>query len=199
MPGTSLTVTVIVVMSSLVAAVTDVWRFKVYNRSHSAAAAVRPSLPRRGQRLSEAGWTEVLNSLLGLLFGFGILFLFYLMGGMGAGDVKLMAAIGAWLGMPLTFYVFVASSLAGGLYAVVLIVASGRVRETPVNLQILWLRLTAFSRHLGADARIESEVKRADRRRRLIPFAAMVAVGIILVAVWFWLGGGLSQPLVAGR
>jgi prepilin peptidase CpaA len=184
----------------LIAALTDLRRFKVYNVLtlplllsglvyHSVAGG-----------LSEAGWTAgFLNSLLGVLCGAGILFLCYLMGGMGAGDVKLMAALGAWLGVPLTLYVFVASSVAAGLYAVALILASGRARETWVNLQIIWHRVTAVGRHLAAEDRIESEVNRADRRRRIIPFAVMVAVGVILVAAWFWLGGGLPQPLVAGQ
>jgi prepilin peptidase CpaA len=187
-------------MASLIAALTDLRKFKVHNVLtlplllsglvyHSVVAG-----------LSDAGWTAgLLNSLLGVLSGAGILLLCYLIGGMGAGDVKLMAALGAWLGVPFTFYVFVASSLAAGLYAVVLIVACGRLRETWVNLQIIWHRVTAVGRHLGAEDRIESEVNRADRRRRIIPFAAMVAVGVILVSAWFWLGVVLSQPLLAGQ
>ena len=58
------------------------------------------------------------NSVQGMLVGFAILIVFYILGGMGAGDVKLMAAIGAWLGMPLTLYVFFASAVAGGIDAV---------------------------------------------------------------------------------
>jgi prepilin peptidase CpaA len=189
----------IVLLSSLVAAATDVWKFKVHNLLTLPLLLSGILYHVLVSGSSEAGWTVGLfNSLLGILCGAGILFLCYLMGGMGAGDVKLMAAVGAWLGFPLTFYVFVASSLAAGLYAVVLIVACGRVRQTWVNLQIIWHRLAAVGRHLGAEDRIEAEVDRDDRRRRIIPFAAMVAVGIILVAVWCWLGG-LNQPLVAGR
>jgi prepilin peptidase CpaA len=124
------------------------------------------------------------DSALGLLFGFAILLLFYAMGGMGSGDVKLMAAIGAWLGMKLTFYVFIASALAGGVYAVALLVLTGGIQETLINLHILWLRMTAFSRHLGSDDRVEREVKRDDRRKRLIPFAAMVAVGVVSTYLW---------------
>jgi len=42
----------------------------------------------------------------------------------------------------------------------------------------------AFGHHLGADGRIETEVKRADRYRRLVPFGAMVAVGLAAVLIW---------------
>jgi prepilin peptidase CpaA len=144
-----------------------------------------------------AGTDGLLSSLLGMLFGFAPLFLFYLMGGMGGGDVKLMAAVGAWLGVPLILYVFVVSALAAGVYGAILIVATGRLREAWVNLQILWHRLAAVGRHLGAEDQIEAEVKRPDRRRRIIPFAAMIAVGIIAVIVWSLLGGML--PAFAGR
>ena len=57
--------------------------------------------------------------------------------------------------------------------------------ETLVNLQILWLRLASIGRYLGADDRVETEVLRTDRRRRLIPFAAMVAIGLIATLLWF--------------
>jgi prepilin peptidase CpaA len=118
------------------------------------------------------------------MFGFAALFVLYILGGMGAGDVKLMAGIGAWLGMPLTFYVFIASSLAAGLYAAGLVVWTGRVAETVVNLQILWLRLASVGRFLGADDKVEVEVSRTDRRKRIIPFAAMVAVGLVATLIW---------------
>ena len=74
---------------------------------------------------------------MGILFGFAALIILYLVGGMGAGDVKLMAALGAWLGMPLTFYVFIASSLAAGIYSICyMVVLTGKVGETMVNLHI---------------------------------------------------------------
>jgi prepilin peptidase CpaA len=113
--------------------------------------------------------------------------LFYLLGGMGAGDVKFMAAVGAWLGVALTFYVFLASAIAAGLYALVLIAAFGSARETLLNLQIIGQRVRMFVRHLGAEERIETEVRRVDRHRRIIPFAAMMAVGMVGVLVYFWL------------
>jgi len=95
-----------------------------------------------------------------------------------------MAAVGAWLGMPLTFYVFIASSLAAGVYSIGLVVWTGQVGETAVNLQILWLRLASVGRYLGSDDKVESEVRRSDRRKRIIPFAAMVAIGLVATLIW---------------
>ena len=62
----------------------------------------------------------------GMLLGFGILIIFYLVGGMGAGDVKLMAAVGSFLGPKGVFIAFVFTALVGGIYALVLLVRSGR-------------------------------------------------------------------------
>ena len=49
------------------------------------------------------GWAGITTGTLGLLTGFGLLIVPWMMHGMGAGDVKLMAAIGVWLGPALTF------------------------------------------------------------------------------------------------
>lgn len=170
----------VVLAAVLIAAVTDVWKFKVYN-----ALTVPLMVGGLIYHTATAGWAGLATSAMGLLFGFAILLIFYAMGGMGAGDVKLMAAIGAWLGMPMTFYVFIASGLAGGVYAIALLAMRDGLQDVAIHLHILWLRMTAFSRQLGNDARIESEVKRDDRRRRLIPYAAMMAVGIIATFIYF--------------
>jgi len=167
---------IVVLVAALVAAATDIWKFKVYN------VLTLPLLV--SGLLYHAFRAELADSLLGVLFGFASLIVLYIIGGMGAGDVKLMAAVGAWLGMPLTFYVFIASSLAAGVYSIGLVVWTGQVGETAVNLQILWLRLASVGRYLGSDDKVESEVRRSDRRKRIIPFAAMVAIGLIATLIW---------------
>jgi prepilin peptidase CpaA len=176
MSDSSLIPLMVVLLAAMVAAATDIWKFKVYNVL---------TVPLLLSGLVYHGLHEnLISSVFGVLFGFAALIVLYLLGGMGAGDVKLMAAIGAWLGMPLTFYVFIASSLAAGLYSVGLVVWTGRVAETVVNLHIMWLRLASVSRYLGADDKIELEVRRTDRRKRIIPFAAMVAIGLVATLVW---------------
>ncbi len=167
---------IVVLVAALVAAATDIWKFKVYN------VLTLPLLV--SGLLYHAFRAELADSLLGVLFGFAALIVLYIIGGMGAGDVKLMAGVGAWLGMPLTFYVFIASSLAAGVYSIGLVVWTGQVGETAVNLQILWLRLASVGRYLGSDDKVESEVRRSDRRKRIIPFAAMVAIGLVATLIW---------------
>ncbi len=67
------------------------------------------------------GVQGVLFSLLGLLTGFAVLILPYAMGGMGAGDVKLMAAVGSFLGAEGAFISFLLTALFGGVYALLVI------------------------------------------------------------------------------
>ena len=59
------------------------------------------------------------SSFGGFLIGFGFLFLFYMFGGMGGGDVKLMGAVGALLGYPLIKTALVYTALIGGAMAFV--------------------------------------------------------------------------------
>ncbi|MFL5245741.1 MAG: prepilin peptidase [Gemmataceae bacterium] len=173
----------VVILAVLISAATDVWKFKVLNiltLPLMASGLLYHSLTH-----GALGFTW---SLLGALCGLGLLLPLYILGGMGAGDVKLMAAIGAWLGLPLTLYVFIASSLAAGIYSLIVICWYRRTEETWINLKIAWHRISTLTRHLGSEERIESEVVRQDRRGRIIPFAAMIALGVLGALAWtkYW-------------
>lgn len=113
-----------------------------------------------------------------------ILFVPYLMGVMGGGDLKLMAAVGAWLGIRQTLYVLIASSIVAGLYALVLLLQRAERKRTLLNFQVMYYKLRSLGAHLGPDERIETLVGQEDRRRRVIPFGVMVALGVIIVLVW---------------
>jgi prepilin peptidase CpaA len=63
------------------------------------------------------GWAGLGDGLLGMCLGFGFLILPYIWGGMGAGDVKALAALGAWLGLERTLFLFCYMAIAGGLLA----------------------------------------------------------------------------------
>jgi prepilin peptidase CpaA len=76
------------------------------------------------------GWGGVLASLQGCLLAFGLMFVLHMLGAMGAGDVKLFAAIGAVVGAKLVFPTFLVVALTGGVLAVVAMVRSGSVRTT---------------------------------------------------------------------
>ena len=69
------------------------------------------------------GIPGLLLSLGGLLVGFAVFITFYMHGGMGAGDVKLMAAIGSLLGPKDVAFAALYTAIAGGIYAILLMVA----------------------------------------------------------------------------
>jgi prepilin peptidase CpaA len=174
----------VVLAAVLVTAATDLWQFKVRNLVTLpllAAGILYHALV--------GGSAGFAYSALGALSGFAVLISLYILGGMGGGDVKLFAAIGAWLGLPLILYVFIASSLAAGAYALAIILLYRTHGATWTNLRILWHRLVTFGRYLGCDDEMETAVARADRRGRLIPFAAMIALGTLATLVWISLWG----------
>ena len=77
------------------------------------------------------GLPGLTDGILGMLLGCAFLILPYLWGGMGAGDVKALAALGAWLGPQLTVVLFCYMGIAGGVIAVGYMVWQG----------ILWQRI----------------------------------------------------------
>jgi prepilin peptidase CpaA len=172
---------VVVCCAVLVTAAIDLWKFKIHN-----AVTLPLMLTGIAYHGITGGAAGAMESVLAAVFGMTIVGVLYFMGGMGGGDVKLLGAIGAWLLLPMTFWVFIASSIASGIYAVFLIVAHKRYQQTWVNLKIIYYRLTAIARHLAADDHVEVAVKKDDRRARLIPFAPMVALGVIALLIVAW-------------
>ncbi len=75
-----------------------------------------------------SAWQGLTNHLAGFGFGFGFLFLAYVLGGMGGGDVKLMGAVGAFVGWPGALHTVFVSFLAGAVIGLVLVIGRGRVR-----------------------------------------------------------------------
>lgn len=62
------------------------------------------------------------ESFAGFFVGFGFLYLFYMFGGMGGGDVKLMGAVGALLGYPMVLSALMLTAFIGGIMAVLALV-----------------------------------------------------------------------------
>jgi prepilin peptidase CpaA len=165
----------VVAAVGLVAAIIDVRMYKVHNLL-TIPLAVSGLL----FHAITGGVAGLGFSLVGLLIGFASLIVFYALGGVGAGDVKLMTGVGAWLGGWLTINVIVMAGIAAGLYSLVLILSCGGVRHVITNLFILVYRVRAMAVHFGQDERVEMVVANAtDRHRRLVPFAAMVLMGIM--------------------
>jgi prepilin peptidase CpaA len=84
----------------------------------------------------------VWQGLGGLLVGFGLLIVPWAMHGMGAGDVKLMAAIGAWFGPWMTLVAFCTGAILGGVVAVAMIAWAGKTRDAMANLATISYKIT---------------------------------------------------------
>ncbi len=102
------------------------------------------------------GTAGLIFSLKGALLGTAILLPPYLMGGMGAGDAKLMGAVGAAVGAGGVFVAFLFTALFGGVYALLLVLVrrkhfQGFWREKWLDLKLLALtrRYAPGHRDLG--------------------------------------------------
>lgn len=112
--------------------------------------------------------SRILDSLKGAGVGLAALLPFYLMGGMGAGDVKLMAAIGSFTGPETAFLAVCFSLMAGGCIALLLILRSG-------ELAMLYRRYLVM---LSARTLIPAEDGSVAKRR--FPYALSIAIGTLI-------------------
>ena len=110
---------------AVTAAITDVRERRIPNRLTYSALLT-------GLILQSAvhGWRGLVLGLGGgLLFG-GVFLLFHLIRAMGAGDVKLAAALGCIVGLTSSLQLMFFTALAGGVLAIVVMVLTGRVKQT---------------------------------------------------------------------
>jgi prepilin peptidase CpaA len=104
------------VFIGVVAAVEDLRRRQVPNWIPVAAIVGGLAIA-----LRDHGWQGAGSSLLGLVAGFAVFFVFYALGAMGGGDVKLMAGFGAVLGWSRIWEAALWTAAVGGLVAVLAI------------------------------------------------------------------------------
>jgi prepilin peptidase CpaA len=165
----------------IVAAVIDGWKLKVPNWitfplivggwMYSAAAAGAYDMT----------WYEGLGwSLFGTFVGLGLLLPAYAIGGMGAGDVKLLAGVGAWMHGRHTFYAFCISAVVGAAIAVGMILYRRALKK---HLNQFWMILGEITtiRNPTELATIAAERKSA---MLLLPYGIPIAIGTIAYFVW---------------
>ena len=87
------------------------------------------------------GWSALLFAAAGWLVGAAVFFLPFALGGLGAGDVKLLAALGAWLGPYDTIWLALFTGIAGGIAAVVVALANGYLKQALKNIYLLLMHL----------------------------------------------------------
>ena len=121
------------------------------------------------------GW-----SLAGAAVGLACLMPLYAIGGMGAGDVKLMAGVGAWIGPTCTFWAFLSTAMVGGAMGLAMMAASGEL-----------VRHLALTRTIGREVltvRNPVALSELAARRKpsmmLLPYGIPIAVGTITYLGW---------------
>jgi prepilin peptidase CpaA len=123
----------------LAASATDIYGHRIPNWLTGPAALAGVIIQTAG-----SGAQGFLIGAAGLFLGLGLLTPFYLAGGMGGGDVKLLGAIGALLGPKAVFLAFLFSAVAGGFYALLVLLAHGYLRAT-ISRYLTMLSLFCFS------------------------------------------------------
>lgn len=124
---------------------------------------------------------SISEAALGMLVGFGLMFVPFALGAMGGGDVKLMSGVGAWLGAMGVFQVFVIAAVVGLVIVLVQCSMQGRLGLLFRNSSVLVLNLM----HLQ-DVGIEhvSETGKASRSiDRPLPYAVPVLAAVLLLMV----------------
>lgn len=116
----------------------------------------------------EGGWRGAGSALLGTVTGAAVFLIFYLLGGMGGGDVKLMAGFGAVLGARQLLEAALWTAGCGGVMALTVIAAS--------QLRRFWTATQPVSRSVAPGSSPHT-------RRESIPYAPAIAAGVWLSLV----------------
>jgi prepilin peptidase CpaA len=119
-----------------------------------------------------AGTEGLKSSLAGLALAGGVLLPGWIFRWMGAGDVKLMAAVGAWLAWPEALIAVLASLVMGGAFSLVLAARRGVLREALTGAVLIGASALART---GGTPPVTTGVR--------FPFAVAVLVGAI-TALW---------------
>ena len=118
------------------------------------------------------------SGALGLLVGLGVLIIPWAMHGMGAGDVKLMAAIGVWFGPLMTLVSFAVGGVLGGVIAVVMILSTGRMQTACANLGVLMVKVQSRDTAFGEFGSAKSF---AEGGSQLLPYGVPLTIGSLIV------------------
>ena len=128
------------------------------------------------------GWEGLGWSLLGTVAGLVLLMPAYAIGGMGAGDVKLLAGVGAWMFAVHTFYAFCATTIVGAVLAVSMVLYK---RSWKKHSQQAWMILNEIL--IIRDPNKLSAIA-AERKSSmfLLPYGIPIAMGT--VGYFMWMG-----------
>jgi len=156
------------IVCALAAAAWDLLRGRIPNQLTYGAIILGLAV-----RAYVGGWRGTLDGFLGGLLGGGIFLIFFLVRGMGAGDVKLMTAVGCLAGVQQLLVIMLVSALAGGVLALGYMFFHRRGARTVRNLGAL-LRY-----HLAFGLRPHPEISLQNPEVIRIPYAVAIAAGTL--------------------
>jgi len=122
-----------------------------------------------------SGMYGAIQSLGGAALGLAIFIALYAAGGMGAGDVKLFGAVGAFAGPQALILVFVFTGLLGGIAGVALALWRGRLRQTFSRSGEILMGVSRLRWHQVRAAAGPDSLR--------LPYGAVIAGGTLLYLV----------------
>lgn len=157
---------VVVTAAGTTAAVIDMRTRRIPNVISAATAAI-------GIALAAGGWSGVSlgSSLLGCLAGFLAMVPGRMLGATGGGDMKLMAAVGAVIGLERMPVAFIATLIAGGVLAVAIAIQRGRLGAT----------LGGTGRYVRSPRATRDALESAGARHKF-SYGPAIAAGAVLAA-----------------
>jgi prepilin peptidase CpaA len=171
----------------IVAAVIDGWKLKVPNLITFPLVFSGWIYSACFSQAVDTWWEGLLWSLLGTVVGLALLLPLYAIGGMGAGDVKLLGGVGAWVWSLHTFRGFLVSAIAGGVIAVIMVLVK---RGWTKHKNQFWM---IFTEILTVRDPEKLATLAAERKSQmlLLPYGIPIAVGTI---AYFAFAGLLPLP-----
>jgi prepilin peptidase CpaA len=126
------------------------------------------------------GLTGLTRAALGMGLALLVYFPLYLLRAMGAGDAKLMAAVGSMVGPGNWIVVFVATAVLGGVIGLIALLFAGRVQKTFWNMG--WILNEVM--HFRAPYRSSAELDVRSARGMRMPHGVAIALGSIAFLAW---------------
>jgi prepilin peptidase CpaA len=130
------------------------------------------------------------QAVFGLLVGFALPLPSFVLGAMGGGDVKLLAAVGAWVGPTGALIVYAASAIVGMLIVLAQAAMQGRLSALFRNSAVVAVNLVHL-RELGANnaKTVGQSCRSIDKP---LPYAVPVLIGVLVLLTWPWLSGAAA-------
>jgi prepilin peptidase CpaA len=132
-----------------------------------------------GFQLGFHGLPGLLNGLMGMGLGFALLICFYWLGGLGAGDVKALAALGTWLGPRLTVHLFIYMAFSGVVVIIVFLWRRGLLLSKLKRLWAFLMSWVLLRPHSGVFP-ASTAAPRASLNEA-IPYAIALALGMAIL------------------